>query len=238
MSSHEPLLPPWFLTYLLPAKWFLKNTTTSSMMMVLRKKVGSGSIQDDAMIFSHWKWNLLIFRKMLFKTSLDLDFTSRWIFNGGSKSFAMKWPSISAKKNKIRPFTFLARILIFCIISSGLWNFADFMVLDKIIKLEFLIFHSRNSHRQSTRKRWQNRSRRNWAQMASSANNNAMQKGKNFFKSKIILAARILVESSLQRSVTFPFFPSISPNHAEKTTYNYAVVVHKLNLTFCGLNLG
>ena len=123
MSSHEPLLPPWFLTYLLPAKWFLKNTTTSSMMMVLRKKVGSGSIQDDAMIFSHWKWNLLIFRKMLFKTSLDLDFTSRWIFNGGSKSFAMKWPSISAKKNKIRPFTFLARILIFCIISSGLWNF-------------------------------------------------------------------------------------------------------------------
>ena len=38
MSSHEPLLPPWFLTYLLPAKWFLKNTTTSSMMMVLRKK--------------------------------------------------------------------------------------------------------------------------------------------------------------------------------------------------------
>ena len=123
MSSHEPLLPPWFLTYLLPAKWFLKNTTTSSMMMVLRKKVGSGSIQDDAMIFSHWKWNLLIFRKMLFKTSLDLDFTSRWIFNGGSKSFAMKWPSISLKKNKIRPFTFLARILIFCLISSGLWNF-------------------------------------------------------------------------------------------------------------------
>ena len=117
-------------------------------------------------------------------------------------------------------------------------EFSDFMVLDKIIKLEFLIFHSRNSHRQSTRKRWQNRSRRNWAQMASSANNNAMQKGKNFFKSKIILAARILVESSLQRSVTFPFFPSISPNHAEKTTYNYAVEVHKLDLTFCGLNLG
>ena len=42
-----------------------------------------------------------------------------------------------------------------------------------------VIFHFRNSHRQSTRKRWQNRSRRNWAQMASSANN-AMQKGKNF----------------------------------------------------------
>ena len=121
MSSHEPLLPPWFLTYLLPAKWFLKNTTTSSMMMVLRKKVGSGSIQDDAMIFSHWKWNLLIFRKMLFKTSLDLDFTSRWIFNGGSKSFAMKWPSISAKKNKIRPFTFWADMF-----GSQLLNVANF----------------------------------------------------------------------------------------------------------------
>ena len=70
-------------------------------------------------------------------------------------------------------------------------EFADFMVLDKVIKLEFLIFHSRNSHRQSTRKRWQNRSRRNWAQMASSANNNAMQKGKDFFKSQKLFWPRV-----------------------------------------------
>ena len=125
--------------------------------------------------------------------------------------------------------------------------FADFMVLDKIIKkrekIEVfpfwsffernekppealyvsneVIFHFRNSHRQSTRKRWQNRSRRNWAQMASSANN-AMQKGKNFNQtsSKIILAER-LVESSLQRSVTSLFSHRFLLIMQKKKTYNY-----------------
>lgn len=86
-------------------------------------------------------------------------------------------------------------------------EFSDFMVLDKIIKLEFLIFHSRNSHRQSTRKRWQNRSRRNWAQMASSANNNAMQKGKDFLKVKNYFGRAYLGRIKSSKVCYVPFFP-------------------------------
>ena len=86
-------------------------------------------------------------------------------------------------------------------------EFADFMVLDKVIKLEFLIFHSRNSHRQSTRKRWQNRSRRNWAQMASSANNNAMQKGKDFLKVKNYFGRAYLGRIKSSKVCYVPFFP-------------------------------
>ena len=55
--------------------------------------------------------------------------------------------------------------------------------------------------------------------------------------------AKRLVESSLQRSVTFPFFPSISPNHAEKkkrsTTVDSQTQFDILRIEFrLTLNLG
>ena len=105
----------------------------------------------------------------------------------------------------------MARILIYILyivlISSGLENLQILWCLTKAEKLEFLIFHSRNSHRQSTRKRWQNRSRRNWAQMASSANNNAMQKGKDFLKVKNYFGRAYLGRIKSSKVCYVPFFP-------------------------------
>ena len=95
--------------------------------------------------------------------------------------------------------------------------------------LTISIFLYRNSHRHSTRKRWQNRSRRNWAQMATSANSTAMQKGKN--------QKLFLVKSSLQRSVSLVFshrFLLIM----QKKLRRFHTTRSKTQFDFFGLNLG